>query len=70
MTPKAHGNVLGAAIGSVLAAYVVYCIARGQISARVFGARQRPVLRSEQPIFFWFLISCQVAVAAIMVFAL
>ena len=70
MAPRNNTGMLDVAMGLVLVAYVVYCIARGRINARVFGAKARPVLRTEQPVFFWFVVSGHIAVALIIIFVL
>lgn len=70
MAPNNKVNIMAVAISLMLIAYVVYCIAHGQISARVLGAKERPILRSEQPFLFWFVIVGHMTVALIMIFAL
>jgi len=70
MKPQSKVGMFGKAVGLILLAYVVYCIARGRIDARMAGAAARPVLRSERPVFFWFVISCHITVALVMMFAL
>jgi hypothetical protein len=69
MNPQIKVDILDKAIGLILMTYVAYCIARGQISARFWGSKYRPVLRGEQPAFFWFVISCHITVALIIIFA-
>lgn len=68
MTPQTKIELLREGVGIVLLAYVAYCVARGQIGARVLGTRARPVLRSENPMFFWFVIGCHVTVALAIMF--
>lgn len=70
LTPNDKVDMLGMAIGLIVAAYAAYCIVRGRINARFLGAGARPVLRSEQPVLFWLVIGCQIAVASIVIFAL
>ena len=70
MKPPTKVDILDKALGLILMTYVAYCIARGQISARYWGAKSRPVLRSGQPVFFWFVISCHIIVALIIIVAI
>lgn len=68
MTPQTKIEILRTGTGIVLLGYAVYCVARGRIRARVLGSRARPVLRSEEPVFFWCVIGYQAIVALAIMF--
>ena len=63
MTPAEKVNALKAIVGVFIISYVAYCSLRGEITARIFGAKARPILRTEQPLLFWFLVGLQIVVA-------
>ena len=68
MAPHAKIEMLRVGVGLLLLGYAAYCVVRGRITARVLGARARPVLRSEDSTFFWFVICCQIIVAVAIMF--
>ena len=67
MTPQAKIEMLRAGLSLFLFGSAAYCVVRGRITVRVLG-RARPVLRSEDPMFFWFVIGCQIIVALAIMF--
>lgn len=69
MTPQTKIEILRTGVSLLVIGYAAYCVARGQIAARMLGSRARPVLRSEEPVLFWFVIGCHAVVALAVMFA-